>query len=123
MGCCCPLTWLPLRYLRERVNGEASNATPTPNCDTTDMYYLSALAADATFQIPAGTPTAGQHLIFRILDNGVAHALALVAGPGGYISRGATWPATTVAGKSLYLGFIYNEIATIWDCVAAAQEI
>jgi|GEM_PF-3665647 len=105
-----------------RANGEASNANPTPDADTTDLYYLSALADDATFSAPAGSPVEGQKLILRILDNGGARTLAWNNGAGGYAARGVALPTTTVLGKYLYVGFIYNAIENTWDCVATSQE-
>lgn len=105
-----------------RAVGEASNATPTPNADTTDLYYLSALAEAASFGAPTGTPVEGQKLIVRILDDATARALAWDAGAGGYIARGTALPATTILSKHLYVGFIYNAIAVKWDCVASSQE-
>jgi hypothetical protein len=105
-----------------RANGEATNAAPTPNADTTDLYYLSALSDNATFGAPTGSPVEGQKLIIRILDAGVAKTLAWNAGAGGYIARGTALPATTVVSKYLYAGFIYNAIAGEWDCVASSQE-
>jgi len=105
-----------------RANGEASNAAPTPNADTTDMYYLTALAAGATFGAPTGSPVDGQKLLVRILDNGGVQALAWNSGAGGYIARGVALPTTTVASKYLYVGFIYNSVAGKWDCVASSQE-
>ena len=105
-----------------RANGEATNAAPTPNADTTDLYYLSALSDNATFGAPTGSPVEGQKLIIRILDAGVAKTLAWYAGAGGYIARGTALPATTVVSKYLYAGFIYNAIAGKWDCVASSQE-
>ena len=102
-----------------RANGTASSATPTPNADTTDVYYITAQAEAATFGAPTGTPHNGQKLIIRILDNGTARALAWNAI---YASRGATLPATTVLGKTHYVGLIYNSNTTTWDCVAATAE-
>jgi len=105
-----------------RANGEATNAAPTPNADTTDLYYLSALSDVATFGAPTGAPTEGQKLIVRILDAGVAKNLAWNAGAGGYIARGIALPTTTVISKYLYVGLIYNAIANKWDCIATSQE-
>jgi hypothetical protein len=105
-----------------RANGEASNAAPTPNADTTDLYYLTALAEAATFGAPTGTPVNGQKLLIRILDNGTARALAWNNGAGGYIARGVALPTTTVLSKYLYVGLIYNSVASKWDCVASSQE-
>lgn len=105
-----------------RAVGEASNAAPTPDADTTDLYYLTALAEAATFGAPTGSPVEGQKLIIRIIDNATARALAWDAGAGGYIARGTALPATTVLSKYLYVGLIYNAIADKWDCVATSQE-
>ena len=105
-----------------RANGEASSAAPTPNADTTDFYFLSALAEGATFGAPTGSPVEGQKLVIRILDDGTARALAWDAGAGGYIARGISLPVTTVISKYLYVGLIYNATADLWDCVARSQE-
>ena len=43
----------------------ASSATPTPNIDTTNQYALTALAANATFGAPTGTPTTGRGSLFE----------------------------------------------------------
>ena len=61
---------------KARVVTEASNATPTPNADTTDEHTITALAAAAAFAAPSGTPTEGQPMIIRIKDNGTARALS-----------------------------------------------
>ena len=105
--------------LLNRTTSIASSATPTPNCDTTDNYVITALAEAATFGAPTGTPIQGQKLIIRIKDNGTARALAWNAI---YVARGQTLPATTILGKYLRVGLIYNSQASAWDCVATAQE-
>ncbi len=99
-----------------RVSTTASSSTPTPNADTDDEYTVTALAADATFGAPTGTPTEGQKLIIRVKDNATARALAFNA-----IYRFSTdlpAPTTTVISKTLYLGFIYNSTDTKWDNLA-----
>jgi len=110
------------RVIAPRTCDTASTATPTPNADLVDQYDLTALAAGATFAVPAGTPVNGQKLIIRILDNGGAQTLAWNSGAGGYISRGATLPTTTVISKYLYVGLIYNSTSGKWECVAVSLE-
>lgn len=113
--------WVCLSYkfarkAPKRVTSEASNATPTPNADTTDVHIITALAAGATFAAPTGTPTQGQQLIIRVKDNGTARALGWNA-----IYRASSdlaLPTTTVLSKTLYCGFIYNATDSKWDLLA-----
>lgn len=111
---------VPPAFLAPRVASSASSATPTPNADTTDVYILTALAAAATFGAPTGTPVQGQPLLIRIKDDGVsARALAFNAI---YRALGVTLPSTTVLGKTLYIGALYNSTDTKWDVVSVLQE-
>jgi hypothetical protein len=103
-------------YLSKRVNTIASSATPTPNADTQDMFVITALAVAAAFGAPTGTPTSGQGLIIRVKDNGSARALSFNAAY--RFSSDLDAPTTTVAGKTIYLGFIWNATDSKWDCVA-----
>ena len=112
----------PISLSTCRSVGEASNATPTPDADTTDLYYLSALGVDATFGAPTGIPVDGQKLIVRILDDATPRNLAWNAGAGGYIAHGVTLPVITTASKYLYVGLIYNETLDLWCCVAVSEE-
>lgn len=103
----------------DRVTSTTSDAAPTPNADTTDLYLLTAQAAGATFGAPTGSPYPGQNLLVRIKDNGTARSLAWNAI---YRAIGVTLPTTTVVSKTLYLGFKYNAVDTKWDCLAVGQE-
>lgn len=113
---------LSYKYARkraQRVTSEASNATPTPNADTTDVHIITAQAAAATFGAPTGTPTQGQMLIVRIKDNGTARALSWNSGAGGYrASSDLALPTTTTVSKTLYCGFMYNATDSKWDLLA-----
>ena len=100
---------------------EASNATPTPNSDTTDIHTITALAVAATFGAPTGTPVQGQKLIIRIKDNATAQTLAWNA-----IYRASSdlaLPTTTVVSKTLYCGFIYSSTDTKWDLLAELNNV
>lgn len=104
------------KRVTQRIVTEASNATPTPNADTTDMHTITAQAAAAAFAVPSGTPTEGQKLIIRIKDNGTARALSFNAIY--RFSSDLAAPTTTVISKTMYLGFIYNNTDTKWDNVS-----
>ena len=106
--------------IQPRVTSIASSATPTPNADTTDLYIITALAVGATFGAPTGTPVQGQKLTIRIEDNGGAQSLAYNAI---YRAFGVALPTTTTAGKTLYLGCIYNSTDSAWDVVAVTEQV
>jgi hypothetical protein len=111
----------PPGTLVRRVTSVASNTAPNPNIATTDLYVITALAGSLTIGAPTGTPSDGQGLMYRIKDNGVARTIAYNA-----IYRASVelpFPSTTVVGKTLYLGFIYNAADTKWDLIAAINNM
>lgn len=98
-----------------RVSTISNSATPTPNADTDDEFIITALASDAVFGIPSGTPTQGQILLIRIKDNGTARALSF---NGIYrFSTDNPSPTTTTINKTMYIMCIYNFTDTKWDCM------
>ena len=104
------------KRITKRVGTEASSATSTPTADSVDMWTVTALAAADVIAAPTGTPTDGQTLLMRIKDNGTARALSFNAIY--RFSSDLAAPTTTVLGKTLYLGFIYNSADSKWDCIA-----
>lgn len=102
-----------------KVTSTASNTAPTPDCSTTDVYIITALAGAITLGVPTGSPAQFQSLTYRIKDNGTARAIAYNAI---YRAVGLTLPTTTVVSKTLYLGMRYNSTDTKWDVIASAQE-
>jgi hypothetical protein len=101
------------------VNGITSGATITPS-STDTQYNVTALAVSATFAAPSGSPSAGRKLLIRIKDNGSAQGLSWNAI---YREAGATLPTTTVAGKVMYLGFVYNATDVKWDHIASVTQV
>jgi hypothetical protein len=102
-----------------RIGTTVSSATPAPTGDASDVYTITALAANATIGAPTGTPTDGQKLTLRIKDDGTAHTLTWNVI---YAPIGVTLPTTTVAGKYLYLFGQYNSQSSKWDVLGVAQE-
>lgn len=109
------------KRITPRSNTITSSATPAINTDTTDIFTITALGTAITSMTSSlsGTPTNGQKLTIRIKDDGTAR---LITWGASFASRGATLPTTTVLGKYMYVGLIWNSTASIWDCVAVAQE-
>lgn len=105
------------KRITPRIVTTTDDATAVIDVDATDQYQLTAVANDTVFTV-TGTPTAGQKLIVRIKDAGVAKNLTWT----GFTARGATPPAVTVANKTHYVGFIYNATASTFDCVSAIVE-
>lgn len=104
-----------------RVTTEASSGTPTINTDNCDAHSITALAVAITEMTTnlTGTPTNFQKLTIRILDNGTGRAIAWGTG---YEDNGVALPTTTVAGKLLTVGFIYDTANSKFGCVAVANE-
>jgi hypothetical protein len=109
------------KRITTRITSIASSSTIVPTIDASDQYEVTALAVAATVTAPSGTPTNGQKLIIRIKDNGVARALSWNSTSGSYRAVGVTLPTTTIVGKVLYVGCIYNSQDVFWDVLAIAQ--
>lgn len=107
--------------LARRASGTtASSSTPTPAVTAPDFQYtVTALAANATFGAPTGSPQDGWKLTIRILDNGTTRTLAFNAI---YRAIGITLPTATTVNKTLYLSMRYNSAATKWDVLGVALE-
>lgn len=106
-----------------RVGTTATGATITPDVSAADQYTVTALSSAANFAAPTGSPTNGQKLIIRIKDNGTARALTWTASSNGYRAIGVALPTTTVSGKTIYVGCIYNATDLFWDVVAVQQQL
>ncbi len=103
---------------RPRVSSAASGDI-SPSVATADIYIRTAQAAALTINNPIGSPAQGEKLMFRLKDNGVARAITFGAQ---YRALEFALPAITVAGKLLYMGFIFNSTDTKWDMLAIDQE-
>lgn len=97
----------------------ASAASHTIDTDSYNQFIITAQAEDTTFNAPTGTPVQGQKLLIKMEDNGVSRNISWNAA---FRSLVATLPTATVAGKLMYIGFIYNATDSKWDCMAYGAE-
>jgi hypothetical protein len=97
----------------------ATATTLTPDVSVGDIYCYTALASALTINAPTGTPTNGDKLMFRLLDNGTGRALTW---DNTYTVIGVTLPTTTTANKTTYVGCIYNANNTRWDVIAVTTQ-
>ena len=94
-----------------------SAATITP---TSQIYDVTALAVGATVAVPSFSVANGMSLIIRIKDNGTARALSFASG---YVDvSGIGLPTTTVAGKLLTIGALYNSATSKWEVQGINQQ-
>lgn len=95
----------------------ASGSTITP---ANQIYDVTALAANATIAVPSFAAQNGMSLILRIKDNGSARTLAFASGYKDVSGIGL--PTTTVAGKELTIGAMYNSSNSKWEVQGINQE-
>ena len=99
----------------------ANSATPAPTGGSKENeYYITALEEEATFAAPSGTPVNGNTLVIRVKDNGTARVLNWNAIYVGTYDK--TLPTTTVLGKTMYLGFVYNSANSKWELLGRVDE-
>lgn len=98
-----------------------SAAQPAINVDTTGVAVFNTLQHAVTDMSAnlTGTPADGQPLLFRIKSDSSARSIAWGTS---FAPRGIALPTTTVANKYLYVGFRYNAVESVWDCIASQQE-
>ncbi len=109
----------------------ATTATSlTPDISAADQYSYTALASALTINASTGSPTTGDKLVFRILDNGTSRTITFTGGVSGGFRpigvsltvSGSNFTFPTVINKTTYFGCIYNATASRWDIVAVATE-
>lgn len=106
-------TLLPGTRTRQFVT---TTATLTPAA-TDEMCGTTAQAGALTIADPSGTWADGEPCVFRLKDNGTARAITWGSG---YRGIGGTPPATTVAGKEMYVTALRNAGAGKWDLILPA---
>lgn len=109
------------RVTKRTATSATNNTTPTPNSDTTDLYIATGMTVNMVFGAPTGTPTEGQMLMIRIKDNNTARTLDFNAAY--RFSTDLAKPTTTVIGKTMYLGFIWNATDSVWDNLAQLNNL
>jgi len=105
------------KRITQRLVTTTDDATAAIDCNSYDIYELSAVA-DATVFTVTGTPTNGQKLIIRFKDAGTTKGLTWT----GFTAIGIILPTTTVVSKWHYVGAIYQSIGTTWQVVAYSVE-
>ena len=107
------------KRITSRIKTFTSDATPDIDSDDYDAVTITALAAAITDVNVTGTPTNFQHLMFRIKDNGTEREIAWGSD---FEASGVALPDTTVAGKTLLVGFIYDSVDSKWACEATSSR-
>lgn len=107
------------KRITRRFVTTTQSATPTINTDNTDISSITALAQAITSFTTnlTGTPSAGDYLQIQITDNGTARAITWGAK---FASTTVTLPTTTVISTLLRVGFQWDTVAAVWQCIAVA---
>lgn len=95
-----------------------SSSTPGVNVDAYDALFITALATNATFAAPTGTPTEGQKLLISVTASGGNRNLSYNSAYAG--GTDVTLPASVASGTTLYLGFMWRSAAAKWHLIAKA---
>lgn len=119
----------------KRITSRVSSTTSVAgtfawNSDNFDQYAATAQSAGTTISPDAGTPTDGQKMIFRFLDNGTSRNLLFIGGvskafrPVGVTlgTSGGDFTYNTVPNKTVYFGMVYNGAAARWDIIAISEQ-
>ena len=107
------------KRITKRVKTFTSDATPDIDSDDYDAVTITALAVAITDVNVTGTPTNFQHLMFRIKDDGTEREIAWGSD---FEAGGFALPDTTVAGKTLLVGFIWDSVDNKWAAEAVSNR-
>lgn len=112
------------KRITPRVGTIATSTSLTIDSDSYDQYNVTALAAALTVNAPSGSPTPGQKLILGITSDATPRALTFATSSNAFaFSSDLAAPTTTVASKTMYLGFIWNSTASKWILMALLNNI
>jgi hypothetical protein len=93
----------------------------TPNSDSFDQVnYL--LTGSSSLSNPSGTPVNGQKLTIRLYAASTQTISSWSSSTGGYRAIGVALPGSVQAGKTAYIGCIWNSTDSFWDVTAVAAQ-
>jgi len=96
-----------------------TSGSVTPDSDAYDQVnYL--LTGSTSFANPSGTPTNGQKLHIRLY---AASTQTVSSWGDAYRIIGTLLPTSVPAGKTIYVGCIWNSTDSKWDVVAVATQL
>ena len=105
------------RVTRRLTTTNAPGATPTTNTDNVDVMNFTGLNTAITSMTTnlSGTPSDGDLLEFRFLDDGTARAITWGAS---FAATTVALPTTTVISTILRVGFEWRAASSKWECIA-----
>src|SRR5690606_6773038 len=104
-----------------RVNTlTAVSNTFTPNCDTTDIANIT-LGATNTIANPTGTPTDGQSLILRLIQDGTGGRTIGTWGNAYHFAGDIQPTLHSGANRVDLLEFRYRSAASRWECMSELE--
>ena len=107
------------KRITKRVKTFTSDATPDIDSDDYDAVTITAQEVEITDVNVTGTPTNFQPLMFRIKDDGTEREIAWGSD---FEAGGVALPDTTVAGKTLLVGFIWDSVDNKWAAEASSSR-
>jgi len=103
-----------------RITTSANPSSIAIDSSLYDQYVISNLSQSLSITSAAlGNQTVGRKMIIRIKDNGTSQYITF---DGYFRGVGATLPTATTAGKTMYIGCIYNGTESYWDVIAIAIQ-
>lgn len=111
---------LTAKRITPRVVTMADAASVTPTSDTADINIFSSsqVAGTLTVNAPSGTPTDGQKLILRLKStNAQTYSFNATYA----FSTSVTAPTTLAAGKTDYIGLLWDATNIKWDVASVDQ--
>ena len=92
------------------------------NAENTSIVVINAQDVNFIIDTPTGTPSDGQKLLFRMIDDGNASIVKTITWSAIYEPIGVTLPTNLTASKLLYVGCIYNSNSFKWDVIAVTEQ-
>lgn len=107
-----------------QITSITTGASPNPpGAAYRNVHTISALGVAVVYGLPAGgTIVDGNSLTIRLKDNGNAKTIGWHAIYRSLDTVNLPLPTTTVAGKWMYLGFIYNGTDAKWDLISVRNQ-
>lgn len=97
----------------------ATSGSLTPDFDAYEQVNFAGLTGSITINAPTSVAQDGRKRLMRFKDTGTARTITWNSI---YRAVGVTLPATTSAGKTLYVGVVRNNADAKWDVIAVGLE-